>query len=124
MNKCLHCLEVKMKTYKNKYYKNKYHKNKCNRNTLTAFVLMLALAMMTIYFFIQTDTRSRAEDSKNVYYTYVKIEYGDTLDTIYEKYNTDKEITKTEYKKTIMKINGMYSENIYPGLFLTIAVYY
>lgn len=108
-----------MKTYKNKYYKNK-----CNRNTLTAFVLMLALAMMTIYFFIQTDTRSRAEDSKNVYYTYVKIEYGDTLDTIYEKYNTDKEITKTEYKKTIMKINGMYSENIYPGLFLTIAVYY
>lgn len=53
-------------------------------------------------------------------YTSVKVAYGDTLESIAREYNNTKYCSNSEYVSEIKRINGLYSDDIHAGCYLTV----
>lgn len=71
---------------------------------------------------------ARAQDKEEVilykYYTNVEVQYGDTLESIGEKYFcSDKYKNMKDYLADIMLVNGMYDDEVLPGSFLIVPYY-
>ena len=56
-------------------------------------------------------------------YTDIKISTGDTLDNIADKYSDSDYISKSAYIDEIKRINGLNSDVIHAGCYLTIIYY-
>lgn len=56
----------------------------------------------------------------NCYYTSIKINYGQTLDSIAEEYNTADSFSNSSYINEIKRINNLYTDTIHAGCYLTV----
>ena len=86
-----------------------------------ALSLLLSLSVICICYFFIISTKAKDIDyGYNFNYTHVKLDYGDSLDSLAEKYNNTK-LSKADYKKMIMEINKLCKEEVSPGCYLTVA---
>ena len=68
----------------------------------------------------RANTTRAGMDTENIRYTSVKVEYGDSLESISEKYNNTG-ISNGEYIEQIMDMNGMDSNKVHPGCFILVS---
>ena len=66
----------------------------------------------------QAETKSAAQPE--YLYTSIKVAYGDTLESIAMEYNDPQLCSTSEYVSEIKRINGLYSDDIHAGCFLTV----
>ena len=50
----------------------------------------------------------------------MKVEYGDSLDSISRKYNNTG-VSHAEYVKDVLRMNKMESEKVHPGCFIVVS---
>lgn len=68
----------------------------------------------------RADTTKAGIDRESIRYTSIKVEYGDSLDSVSIKHN-NMGMSPEEYKKQLMKMNGMESEKSHPGCYIVVA---
>lgn len=90
-------------------------------NIYLKLILILVLVFFIGFFMGKLQLTSRANEKYTYSKTYysIKIEYGDTLESIAKKYNNT-ELSTKEYIKVLKKINKISSDNIYAGTYLII----
>lgn len=99
------------------------------RHILHAFLLsfLLALAFLFLLHFQSRDTMadmiSADRGNRSRYYTSVKLNPGDSLWTIAEKYNTHSGMTDMEYIEEIRQINSLSGTDVVAGHYLTVCYY-
>lgn len=83
--------------------------------------LTLIFALFLISFLLgRSDTTRAGIDRENIRYTSVKVEYGDSLESISSEYN-NMGISPEEYKKRLIKMNSMESEKVHPGCYIVVV---
>lgn len=83
--------------------------------------LSLIFSLFLISFLVGRADTTRADiDTVNIRYTSVKIEYGDSLDSISQEYN-NLGISHEAYKESIMQINNMTEAKVHPGCFISVS---
>lgn len=91
------------------------------------FFLIISLLLMLSFGISEFAFSTMAKDAdvpeQDVYYTCIKIQYGDTLDSLADEYNKSDYLSREDYKKSIRNINGLKQDNLYPGCYLTLAIY-
>ena len=70
-----------------------------------------------------SSSSATTEHTRELYYTSVEIEAGDTLWTIAEEYMSAEYDDINEYIKEIKKINGIYNDTIHAGNYLMVPYY-
>lgn len=101
---------------------------KQNKSYIAVLFLIALLLGMCIGWFLGKGQVVSAESTaageiSNKYYTSVRIEPGDTLWTIAEKYRTKEYSDMNLYIKEIKECNGLYSDKITEGCYLLIPYY-
>ena len=87
------------------------------RKLFLAFIFTLLL----VSFLLGRANTTRADmDRENIRYTTVKVEYGDSLDSISRKYNNTG-VSHEEYVKDVLRMNKMESEKVHPGCFIVVS---
>ena len=87
------------------------------RKLFLAFIFTLFL----VSFLLGRANTTRADmDRENIRYTTVKVEYGDSLDSISRKYNNTG-VSHEEYVKDVLRMNKMESEKVHPGCFIVVS---
>jgi peptidoglycan-binding lysin domain protein len=87
------------------------------RKLFLAFIFTLFLVSFLIG---RANTTRAGMNKENIRYTSVKVEYGDSLDSISRKYNNIG-ISNAEYVKEVLKMNGMNSDRVHPGCFIVVS---
>lgn len=91
------------------------------------FIIIITLLFLFSFRMAGLALSAMAEEENiptgNVYYTCVKIQYGDTLDTLASEYNQSDYLSDEDYKKSIRNINHLSEDKLYPGAYLTLAIY-
>ena len=87
------------------------------RKLFLAFIFTLFLVSFLIG---RANTTRAGMDKEDIRYTSVKVEYGDSLDSISRKYNNIG-ISNAEYIKEVLKMNGMNSDRVHPGCFIVVS---
>ena len=87
------------------------------RKVFLAFIFTLFLISFLLG---RANTTRAGMDMENIRYTSVKVEYGDSLESISEKYNNTG-ISDDEYIEQIMDMNGMDSNKVHPGCFILVS---
>lgn len=92
---------------------------------LTVVILMI-LAFLS-GFFGHTLLNARAEEEplvpQNRYYTSIQLKAGDSLWKIADRYADKSRYSTAEYMQELKEINGLKSEAIHSGEFLTVFYY-
>ena len=70
-----------------------------------------------------SSSSSTTEHTRELYYTSVEIEAGDTLWTIAEEYMSYEYDSTMDYVNELKSMNGLTSDTIYEGNSLVIAYY-
>lgn len=70
-----------------------------------------------------SSSSATTEHTKELYYTSVEIEAGDTLWTIAEEYMSAEYDDVNEYIKEVKQINNMYSDTIHAGSYIMVPYY-
>ncbi|MDO4789021.1 MAG: LysM peptidoglycan-binding domain-containing protein [Johnsonella sp.] len=91
------------------------------------FVMIIAILFLLSFRMAGLALSAMAEEENipegDTYYTCVKIQYGDTLDTLASEYNQSEYLSDEDYKKSIRNINNLSGDTLYPGAYLTLAIY-
>ena len=82
-----------------------------------ALALGISVCSLSV-FKAQAETKSDAQPE--YLYTSIKVAYGDTLESIAIEYNDPEFCSNSEYVSEIKRINGLYTDDIHPGCFLTV----
>lgn len=96
------------------------------KNILIMMVALICIiAGVIIGSTLLSSSRAKAsnEDVLYKYYTSIEVKQGDTLWTIADTYKTDDSVTKDDYIREVMHMNGLQNETIHAGDFLTVAYY-
>ena len=81
--------------------------------------LALGISVCSFNAFIaQAETKNAAQPE--YLYTSIKVAYGDTLESIAMEYNNPEYCSNSEYVSELKRINGLYSDDIHAGCFLTV----
>lgn len=84
------------------------------------FVLAITLCSVSV---ISARAETKSGSLPECYYTSIKINMGQTLDSIAEEYNTADGYSDISYINEIKRINSLYSDNIHPGCYLTVMCF-
>ena len=87
------------------------------RKVFLTFIFTLFLISFLIG---KADTTRASLDRENIRYTSVKVEFGDSLESISKKYNNIG-ISNDEYIEQVLEMNGMDSKRIHPGCFILVS---
>ena len=94
---------------------------------LKALVLITSALICSAAVLAVTSISSKAETAQKsapeCYYTAIKLKSGDTLNGIAETYNTSEFYSQKEYIELVKQINGLHTDDIHAGCYLTIACY-
>lgn len=83
--------------------------------------LTLIFTLFLISFLLgKADTGRASIDRENIRYTSVKVKYGDSLESISNKYNNTG-MSQSEYMEQVMEMNGMDSTRVHPGCFILVS---
>jgi LysM domain protein len=87
------------------------------RKVFLAFIFTLFLISFLLG---RANTTSAGMDTENIRYTSIKVEYGDSLESISEEYNNIG-MSQDEYISNLMEMNGMDSKKVHPGCFILVS---
>lgn len=84
-------------------------------------ILVVSLCVLCICYFLIINTKAKEQEyGYNLNYTHIKLNYGDSLDSLAEQYNNTK-LSNEDYKVMIMDINRLSKDKLNPGCYLTVA---
>lgn len=86
-------------------------------------ILLIAFLVFISGFFISKSLAKEEESSTYKYYTSVRIEHGDTLWSIAEKYISNEYESIYAYIRELKRMNNLNSDDIVAGQNITIAYY-
>lgn len=91
------------------------------------YIIVAAAVITGVSVCSLTAISAKAEPSNTsqpecVYEVY-KIRQGDTLESIAREYNTENFCTNSEYVSEVKRINGLYTDDIHAGCYLTVVSY-
>lgn len=89
----------------------------------TLFIMLLATAVFSSIRLVSVDAMSDGSYAKYKYYTSYKIQPGDTLTSIAQKYTVDTQVSVQEYIAEVKKNNKLTSDQITSGKNIIIAYY-
>ena len=86
-------------------------------------IIIAAFSVLFISIIMITNVNANVQyrEIKPYKYASIKIEYGDTLETLACQYNDDIDTNDIEYIAMIKRINNLTGDKLHPGCFLTIA---
>lgn len=87
---------------------------------LFAAALIIILIPVAIITAVPANAQTKDQIPPVATYDSIKIEQGQTLESIAREYNTDSYYTTYEYIDEIKRINNLYSDNIHAGCYLTV----
>lgn len=87
------------------------------------FVFLLAIAVISTVKLTNVKATNNPGSERNLYYTNIEIQPGDTLISIAEEYITPEYASVEEYVKEIMEFNGLSDDKIYSGNYLVVMYY-
>lgn len=97
---------------------------KKNRSRLYVTVLTLAIVACFLAIVCTKSISSASTDTqKDIYYTSVEVQPGDSLWSIATQYYTDDWKDVNHYMETIMEFNGLSNDRIYAGNYLSIPYF-
>ncbi|SEP88259.1 LysM domain-containing protein [Lachnospiraceae bacterium RM5] len=82
--------------------------------------VIFTLFIILLFTFIGFNSKTNASTTKQKYYTSIEIMPGDTLWSIANEYKPDDTISTNDYINDLKEINGITSDNITSGNYLTI----
>ena len=87
--------------------------------TVVAFIAAVIILCGTIHIF------ASSTDSKpyNKYYTSVRVEDGDTVWSIADRYITDSQVSKRDYVDEVCRLNSLTDGNVRSGDYLVVSDY-
>ena len=104
--------------------KHKTPKDARFRKIVIAFFMVLAFCSG---FLSHTLLTARAEEKRgrtlNRYYTSVQIHQGDSLWDLAELYRQGSDYSSAEYVEELKRMNGLHSEQIHSGEYLTVVYF-
>ena len=90
-------------------------------------VLLVLIAILSSGFFGHNLMQAMAEEEPAVsyskYYTSIRLEEGDTLWNLAEKYNHHSAKTMEEYVRELKSMNCLIDDSIHAGNYLTVTYY-
>lgn len=87
--------------------------------TVVAFIAAVIILCGTIHIFASsTDSRPY-----NKYYTSVRVEDGDTVWSIADRYITDSQVSKRDYVDEVCRLNSLTDGNVRSGDYIVVAYY-
>ena len=90
-------------------------------------VILLMLLAFCSGFFGHTLLNARAEEQAspklNRYYTSVQLRQGDSLWDLAEQYRQGSPYSRSEYVEELKRMNGLKSEQIHSGEYLTVVYF-
>ena len=87
--------------------------------TVIAFIAAVIILCGTIHIFASsTDSRPY-----NKYYTSVRVEDGDTVWSIADRYITDSQVSKRDYVDEVCRLNSLTDGNVRSGDYIVVAYY-
>ena len=92
-------------------------------------LLLTTILLITVGTIVFGSCFSLAQDSEAAmnqeykYYTSIQIQEGDSLWSIAEEYRNHNTESVFEYIDTLKEVNGLHSDDIHEGQYLTIAYY-
>ncbi len=99
----------------------------CKRRTRNLMIVVFMIAAFCSGLFGRTRLNARAEEKTqqqlNCYYTSIQIKKGDNLWDIAEQYCVGSNYSKKEYVEELKRMNGLCSEQIHSGEYLTIVYF-
>ncbi len=102
--------------------KSRLKKHKKYRNTLTlwmvAFIMIVGLSVA-----LGSNLASAHDKAEQKFYKSIEIKEGDTLWGIAKEYRGDDYNSIYDYIDEVMSINGLTSDRIHAGQYLTVAYY-
>lgn len=87
---------------------------------IAAMITAISICSITAF---SSKAATTVSEQPATYYKDIILEKGDTLSALADKYNTGRFLTKKEYISEVKKINGLYSDSIHEGCYLTIIYY-
>ena len=89
-------------------------------------LLALLFVMVVSGFFGNNLMQAMAEEESvhyHKYYTSIRLEEGDTLWTIAERFETNSGKSREEYVRELRSMNSLLDDTIHAGNFLTVSYY-
>lgn len=87
--------------------------------TVVAFIAAVIILCGTIHIFASsTDSRPY-----NKYYTSVRVEEGDTVWSIADRYITDSQVSKRDYVDEVCRLNSLTDGSVRSGDYIVVAYY-
>ena len=87
--------------------------------TVVAFIAAVIILCGTIHIFASsTDSRPY-----NKYYTSVRVEEGDTVWSIADRYIADSQVSKRDYVDEICRLNSLTGGNVRSGDYIVVSYY-
>lgn len=87
------------------------------------FISVMLFIFISSFLLGNFEFTSKAEESRReVYYTYTKVQYGDTLESISDEYNNGT-VDNEEYVNEIIRINSLTDSRLHPGAYITVMYY-
>lgn len=93
------------------------------------FILIAAAVLIALCISVMIGTRLVKAEDENLapaparYYRSIEISLGDTLWDIAEEYKEGTGMETAEYVRELMEMNGLDSDRIHEGQYLTVAYY-
>lgn len=89
---------------------------------LSGLVIILALTFCSLSL-IKAKAQTVNNMRPDCYYTPVKVNLGDTLESIAKEYNTSVLYSDTAYINDLKRINTLYTDIIHPGCYITVMIF-
>mgnify|MGYP002606297951 FL=1 len=87
--------------------------------TAVAFIAAVIILCGTIHIFAS----STASRPYNKYYTSVRVEEGDTVWSIADRYIADSQVSKRDYVDEVCRLNSLTNGNVRSGDYIVVAYY-
>lgn len=91
------------------------------------FIAIVSIIVISLIIILGSSIHAFARSKEDApiykYYTSIRIEDGDTLWDIAEKYTSDYHIDKEDYIEEVCKLNQIHEDEIHSGQYITIAYY-
>lgn len=91
--------------------------------TFTAIILATGLGVFLCGSFADAHDETSAQGETHKYYKSIEITKGDTLWDIADEYQTEEYASIYEYIDELKSMNGLTTDEIHEGQFLTVAYY-
>lgn len=90
--------------------------------TVVSLVVIMGLSIVFAPNFVDAHESKPVASSEKLYKS-IEIEKGDSLWSVAEEYRDHNTETVFEYIDTLKEINGLYSDDIHEGQYLTVVYY-